>query len=462
MEGLDLGDRRLNERVRHNLGRMQRHPDASFPEVFDEAELEAHYRLSNNERVHPGAILAPHHDKSWERAVAEPEFRLVLHDTTDITFDGTVARDGLAYDGKKSHLYAHVSLCVGLDDAPVIHGVVGVLFYAVALSRWQPLGLAADVPPLSVGSERWSQAVRSAHETAPPGSPLVHVMDREADDYSLFSMIVEAGDQFVIRACQDRIVEHERTTLNLWLEDAPWVLEREVHLSRRVGHRAPRGMAAHPAREHRSARLAVRTDAVSIVKPVARRRGKLPAALTLNLVEVVELDVPDGETPVHWRLLTTLPVSTPIELALVVDIYRKRWLIEEYFKALKTGCAVEERQAESASALLNTVALLVPVAVRLLQIRSAARTLPNAPSHGMLDAVEILALRALVPRAKLSRMPTNSEVMNAIGLAGGRLRSNGPAGWMVLGRGLERLLEFSAGWRAALSSMQNSGASQAD
>ncbi len=46
--------------------------------------------------------------------------------------------------------------------------------------------------------------------------------------------------------------------------------------------------------------------------------------------------MPTGETPVEWFLLTNLPVDTPDEIAFVVDCYRGRWTIEEYFKALKT------------------------------------------------------------------------------------------------------------------------------
>ena len=63
--------------------------------------------------------------------------------------------------------------------------------------------------------------------------------------------------------------------------------------------------------------------------------------LSVNVVHVLEPEPPTGDVPVEWFLLTSLPVATPKQIAYVVDCYRARWMIEEYFKALKTGCQYE-------------------------------------------------------------------------------------------------------------------------
>ena len=172
--------------------------------------------------------------------------------------------------------------------------------------------------------------------------------------------------------------------------------------------------------------------------------------MLVSVVEVVEVDPPDDATAIHWLLLSTLPVSEPDQACRVVDIYRKRWLIEEFFKALKTGCAAEKRQGKSLWSLLNTITLLVPVAWRLLVLRTLARLEPNAPAHRVLDGVELRALRELIPKAKLPRHPTTGQVMLAIARLGGHLKSNGEPGWLVLGRGLEELLTVVVGWRMAM------------
>ena len=57
-------------------------------------------------------------------------------------------------------------------------------------------------------------------------------------------------------------------------------------------------------------------------------------SLTLQVVEVREVDPPAAEAPVVWRLVTTEPIDTEAQVAAVVDAYCQRWLIEEFFKAV--------------------------------------------------------------------------------------------------------------------------------
>jgi hypothetical protein len=182
--------------------------------------------------------------------------------------------------------------------------------------------------------------------------------------------------------------------------------------------------------------------------------------MELSVVEVVEIDPPADATPIHWLLLSTLPVTTAEEICRIVDIYRKRWLIEEFFKALKTGCGAEKRQARSLSSLLSVVALLVPIAWRLLAVRALSRHAPTTPAVGLLDPMELQALRQLARGYKLPPQPTCRDVLLAIARVGGHLKSNGEPGWLVLGRGMEQLLDFAAGWRAAMAFAAGDGGAQ--
>jgi hypothetical protein len=60
---------------------------------------------------------------------------------------------------------------------------------------------------------------------------------------------------------------------------------------------------------------------------------------------VHEIDTPPGAEPVAWVFITTEPLATVEQIRAVLEIYRTRWLIEEFFKALKTGCSLENRLA---------------------------------------------------------------------------------------------------------------------
>src|SRR5580692_5536976 len=127
--------------------------------------------------------------------------------------------------------------------------------------------------------------------------------------------------------------------------------------------------------------------------------------------------------------------------------YRARWVIEEFFKALKTGCQIERRQMESYKALRIALALFLPIAVRLLALRDAARTEPERPCSALTPT--LLQLLRTCGRNILSATPTNREVYSALAALGGHLRSNGEPGWIVLGRAYEKLLVLEQGWLAA-------------
>ncbi len=123
------------------------------------------------------------------------------------------------------------------------------------------------------------------------------------------------------------------------------------------------------------------------------------------------------------------------------------WTVEEFFKALKTGCQYERRQLETADSLLNALAIFAPVAWRLLLLRHLARTEGSAPATAALTSSQLDVLRA-VAKKPLPVRPTARQAMLAVAALGGHLKSNGDPGWLVLGRGMHDLLLLELGWRA--------------
>jgi DDE family transposase len=229
------------------------------------------------------------------------------------------------------------------------------------------------------------------------------------------------------------------------LSRSPVLLTREVALSARKKTRvAPVEARVHPPRNARTAKLAVAAERVTLQRP-RYTTSKLPATLVVNVIRVVEFDVPAGEAPVEWLLLTSLPIATPDEVAAVVDGYRRRWIIEEFFKALKTGCRYEERQLEDAHSLLNALATFAPIAWQLLRLRYVARQDPAPPATTVLTATQLKVLRA---RVNLSDQPSARDALLAVASLGGHLKSNGDPGWQVLARGYHDLLLLEAGWLA--------------
>jgi hypothetical protein len=180
-----------------------------------------------------------------------------------------------------------------------------------------------------------------------------------------------------------------------------------------------------------------------------------PRTVTLNALLVEEVSPRKDVEPVCWRLFTNLPVDTPEQVAFAVDAYCARWVIEEFFKAIKTGCAFERRQLETCRALLNALAVFSVIAWRLLLLRYTARTSPDAPALSVLTNQQIRVLKKLavmkgpnVPKVVMPAEPTANDALRAVAQLGGHLESNGPPGWQVLGRGYDSLLLVELGWMA--------------
>jgi hypothetical protein len=229
------------------------------------------------------------------------------------------------------------------------------------------------------------------------------------------------------------------------------ILERDVALSRRtVGSKPGRKPSRRNGpRDARLAHLQISRRQVSLKRPKTCTT-KYPSAISVNVVRVFEPMPPEGQAPVEWQLLTSEPIKTEAEVAAVVDGYRTRWLIEEYFKAIKTGCAYESRQLESLRTLSNFLAIIAVLAWRLLLLRAIHRGEKDRRADDILgaDLLEALAerLKDIGERKPLPPSPSVDDAMKGIARLGGHITSNGAPGWQVLWRGYQDLLTWGGGY----------------
>jgi hypothetical protein len=274
----------------------------------------------------------------------------------------------------------------------------------------------------------------------------IHVADREGDWYGLLAALADRQRGFVIRSFHDRIlVGADEPGLRAAAQSAKVVVQREVPLTPRPRIDGPKGKR-YPTRRYRIAKLSFAATSIAFPRPASGRSAALPS-LHVNVIHVFERRPPPDQPAVEWFLLTNLPINTPDEIVFAVDCYRGRWMIEEYFKALKTGCQYEKRQLESAHSLLNALAVLAPVAWRLLLLRHLARSDDLAPATVALTPKQLDVLRAVAKRP-LPTKPTARDAMLAVAALGGHRKNNGSPGWIVLGRGMHDLLLLELGWRA--------------
>ena len=436
-ETVGLGDPRRDHRALAIAGRLATQPEASLPEAMGgDAELEGLYRHLGNPEISLEQLLRPHVERTVAR-VKEAGCAYAISDTTGCTFGGDVRREGLGPVNCRGDqgFRAHATLAVALGGSRC------------------PLGLLAIGTRVRVGekpkghneADRWSQAMNVVESHFRPGQ-LIHLADRESDIFELMAEARMRDWRFIFRATYDRSLVPEPdggiriTRLYAAVNEQPPRFQVDVPLSARPrGKRPTKQRAAFPVREGRLAELCFSAMTVKLKRPdgsAARGRGKW---VEVNVVRAWEPEPPAGEAPVEWLLYTSEPIATEKEIRAVVEGYRTRWVIEEYFKALKTGCAYESRQLESAHALFNLFAYCLVVAYALLLMRTLARAKKNSPATDVLSTTQLKCLR-LLSRGKLEQRPTAREALLRTAALGGHIKNNGEPGWRTLSRGWQKLL----------------------
>lgn len=451
-----LADKRLAHRLVKIAAMAVTDPAASFPQMArSDGELEGIYRFLNNHRVAADGILDPHYRATLAR-MASLKRVAVVHDSTQFAFRNDVA-EVLGYlpgPGQRG-IVGHFALAV--DEGGIPLGVLGIEALTPPAPRPRKRGKKHrlyDRTSLQKLSARWGRLVQAVRERIDGQTSVIHVMDREADSYELMHEISEAQESFVIRLRhRDRLARSPSDEMHEWrpVEEVAtggrFVAKREVPVSIRRHSKDQTYKRRYPERDRRTASLRVEALPVVFKRPgVIHNEPDLPASINVNVVRVWEPAPPLGEEAIEWLLITNEPIDNQDQVEAVIDWYRRRWKIEEYFKALKTGCAFERRQLQTRAALVNTLALLAPIAWQLLTLRDQGRKAPQAPARTVLSQQQIKVLHGLSKRP-LPDKPSVEQALLAIAAQGGHLKRNGPPGWQTLGRGLEKLWWAEMGYQ---------------
>jgi hypothetical protein len=291
-------------------------------------------------------------------------------------------------------------------------------------------------------SAKWLRSYEAlqTHAAQTPATRWVLVADRESDLYELFAQALAAakGPGVLVRAQHDRGMEKSTRRLFAHLTRTPVAGQLQVQVARR------------PGRAARTARVSVRFREVHLSAPWLKAEAP---PLTLWAVEVREAHPPRGCAPLHWRLLTTEPVTTLAEATRIIGWYGVRWGIEVFHKVLKSGGAVEAVQLENVERLQRYLAIKLVIAWQVMALTHLGRVQPTASVRDILDAAawRVLRLATTAAAAPGRRTPTVREAVQRLARLGGHLgrRGDGPPGALCLARGLQRLHDITLGWKLA-------------
>jgi transposase-like protein/transposase Tn5 family protein len=462
METLDLKDKRLDARLREVLSQLAARPTASIPAACGgRAEMEAAYRLFDNERVTFGDILQPHQEATRRRVAGQPVV-IVAQDTTEIDLTrpeqqvvGAGPLDGASRRGALLHaLHAFTP-----DGTPL--GTLHAAAWARedAPPRRQRLTQAERLatPLEEKESYRWVTTLRQAREEAfrHPSTRIVCVADSEADIYEVLieGMAEPRSAEWIVRACQNRALQQKTGEK----ASAPYVREQlllqPVLFTKAISIRGRKAKVRCSTRGREQPRLArqaeVEVRAAQVTLRPPRRPGqKLPAA-SVNVVLVREPNPPKGDVAVEWLLLTSLPIDQVEHVRQVTEYYCVRWMVEVFFRTLKSGCRAEGRRFEQLGRQLRCLAVYLIVAWRTLYVCRLGRAFPEMSCAAIFEPAEWKSVYRVVRNERPPpRPPTLGELVRMIARLGGyvdRPRS-APPGPQTLWLGLQRMHDFALCW----------------
>lgn len=451
-----FGDRRRPSRARALVTALAAAPGASLSEACgDWGQTQAAYRLLANAHIGVDALITSIGVATGERIRASDCTQVLLvQDTTEIT--PTSARGAqdlgpLANPGSQG-LFLHSTLAVTTDGLPlgIAHQEVWIRDDEVPPSR----PARYRTPIEGKESAKWLRSTQTALAHLAPDQQGIVVADREADIFELYHLCQTHGAALIVRAAQNRRISEPAAKLASAATAAPVRGTAQVAVGRARD------------REPRTATVTIRSTTVTLVPPdlasyaAARRTWwtEHPASarlvpadlppLVINVVEVTEETPPDGVTPLHWRLLTTLPVTTPSDCAVVINGYAVRWLDERFHYVLKSGCRLEHLQLESSGSWQRATILSSVVAWQVLWLTELGRQRPGVSAATVVPTAVWQAVGTLVTGTMPSEPPTLERLIAQIGRLGGHLgrTGDGPPGVKTLWRGLRRVHAVLGVW----------------
>jgi Transposase DDE domain len=300
---------------------------------------------------------------------------VVVQDTSELKLGGRRVRDNgygpVGKGGSLSGLLLHAGLVLeagsqallGLVEAKVWNRDQGK-----AVARRSRVTTAKE-------SQRWLDVTSRSSDVLAVANSITVISDRESDIYEHFARR-PSNVQLIVRACQNRKIGTEDQDLLLFpfIDDLPEAGRIRVKIP------------AAPGRKERTAELAIRFSSVELRKPLHGAAGDLPDTIKQTLVDVREVATPEDGKPIHWRLLTTHAVSNLQDARRIIDLYRMRWTVEEFFRLLKTaGFDIENADIGEPQAMIKFVTAATIAAVTVMQLVKARE---GTTDQQLMDAFE--------------------------------------------------------------------------
>jgi Transposase DNA-binding/Transposase Tn5 dimerisation domain len=447
LEGINIGDSRLNKRIMDLLEKASKQPQASINKMFHtRKEVQACYRFFSNDLVDETKIITPHINSTFNRSNQHPVL-LSLSDTTSLNYTTRkeLKASGYISSNNAQGFFLHANIVVTPDR---LHLGIGSQKIWAREKKKPGRSLREYKPLIEKESYRWLEAYRDSCKLAVncKTSQVVHITDREGDIFEIFAEYEsrkknEIAAEYIVRSNHNRTVYSQDKSSNTLIEKLEEskklgeisfeIIDRENNTTRRV-------------------RQSVQAISVEIKSRHGADTSDVKASLNAIYLKEIDPNPPEGEKPVIWCLLTSLPINSLKDIMKVVEYYLCRWEIEVFFKTYKSGCKVEEKSLRSAERLYPLFSLFLIVAWRINFLLHMSRVNPNLSCDVFFEESEWKAgyVAATRNRTPPSIPPSMKEMMGYVGKLGGHLgRKNDPApGVKAIWVGICKLTNYADAW----------------
>ena len=151
-------------------------------------------------------------------------------------------------------------------------------------------------------------------------------------------------------------------------------------------------------RQKRIAKIEVRIAKVTLLKPLSIKGKQYPKEFEMYAIEAKEIQetVPNGEKPIHWRLLTTHEITSFQYAILAIYWYSLRWNIEQVFRLLQNeGLNIESSELEKGTSIIKLGVISLAASLKILQILLGYKYNSNQPVEHIFTDYEIDFLEVL-------------------------------------------------------------------
>jgi hypothetical protein len=464
---VDLGDKRLNDRLMKIVDDRSRIPGVSYLTACGGkvAAVKGFYRLidSDSPQVDHDAILSTHRKRTIERCMSQ-ELVLAIQDTTDMNLTSHPKTKGLGYLNANQTGTKSMGIRLHSTLAFTEYGLPLGMLTSKIMAEPKKTKHKREIPNTPIEEKksfRWLEAHRQVVEVArkTPQTRFLTVADREGDFFELFhdAQAKRSRVGLLVRASHNRVMVGGKKLESL-LEQSENRATIEVTIPRQRS-KAPKGETpGQQGVSERKAELTVCYSQLELPRPKTALTIENAQPITVWGIFAYEENAPENSKPIQWKLLTTEKVETAEDAAKMLRFYSIRWRIEEYFRILKSGVKLLDHQHESVTALSRVIALDCVLAWRLQLMTLLGRESSNLAADVTFNEWEIRVLKAHNRKLNVwhGEGPMTLQVaMLIIAKIGGYLnrRSDPPPGSKVMWLGFYRFVGDVIGYMLAYEEM---------